>query len=779
MPTLFAFRLSTYLTLALAVLCVAYAEWDILRQASYFGVVVLTLLGVAFWCEGRYELDLSAANRVGFVIGVAAAAWIAMQFVNKESLIYTLPWPASLLPYLGPLLMVLMPAKLFRPKHVGDWWAMQGIGLAAAGLASAIAEDTVFVGLLALYAAAGVWSLSLFYYLRAGGLLPPVPHTDPGPAPSILASEVQVEGVRFGGRYLAQTAGWVAAALVFALPLFFLTPRSAEPSWQFGKSKLVTGLSGGDTVDLNKSGDLGVSHEVAYGVYATRGDGSPVADLSPDQRFQSQVFGKYEDGRWARVDDSNRFRALYRRGTFDPLINIRIRPDFGPRQVDLTFTQATYSPALALADPVTWVVDQPPPVSAVGDGRLWFQRPDGTFYPKGVSLDGEPTPPYCQRVVFREPPDEDLGSPFELSVPFHLAGAGALPDDPLVRLRVVRLPRLRAWSRDLFRRLALTDPAVAGCLTRATEEPEFQFAPEDYETVARRLTAYFQTTDDYHYTLKLRRLEAKVDPVEEFLFTTREGHCERYAAAVALILRCVGVPTQYVLGFKGCDAGPTPGQYVIRQEHAHAWVDVLVPRPAPADFPFVRPENALLYGKPTVWQWLSVDPTPGDNSPATRDGASVGNPLKRASAFLSDFVIGYDADRRDAAVRSFTGWVLYGNGRVGLAAVSLGCLSLAALLAMRARRSHRPTTRPSGYAWYDRYRTLVRRSGEKPGPGETAREVAARLDAMAGGTEATRVVERYYATRYAGLSLTDAENAETTALVAALESRLRGRHSAS
>src|SRR5918994_407250 len=142
MPSDFAFRLSTYLTLALS--C---------RTGR------------------RYELDLHAANRVGLVIGLLAAGWLAYQFVNKDSLIYTLPWPASLLPYLGPLLMVLMPAKLFRPKHVGDWWAMQGIALAGVGLASSMAEDEVFGVLLGLYAVAGVTSLTLFFYRRAAGAL--------------------------------------------------------------------------------------------------------------------------------------------------------------------------------------------------------------------------------------------------------------------------------------------------------------------------------------------------------------------------------------------------------------------------------------------------------------------------------------------------------------------------------------------------------------------------------------------------------------------------------
>ena len=670
MPTLFAFRLSTYLTLALACLCVSYAEWNVLRQASYFGAVVLMLLGLAFWCEGRYELDLAAANRLGFVIGVVTAGWIAVQFVNKNSLIYTLPWPASLLPYLGPLLMILMPAKLFRPKHTGDWWAMQGIGLAAAGLAAAIEDDATFVGLLGLYAVAGVWSLSLFYYLRVGGLLPPVPHTDPGPVPTILASRVQVDRVQFGGQFFGQTIVWVAVALAMALPLFFLTPRSSATAWQFSRSRLETGMTSEQSVDLNKSGDLQVNRDVVYEVVARNRDGTPHRDLPAEQRFRYYTFAGYDSGRWQRLGTSRQNTVFARGATRPPAGGT---PDFGPGQVELTFTQKVHLPAPVLADPVAWRVGEPTGVSGVEGGHLWFQEPDGVFGPSRNPPPPRvkaPMPAYRQLVAFNEPPDRDLGPPFELSVPFLPAGAAASPENPLVLLRAVRPPRLREWSVELFRRLALTDGVLAGCLARATEEPQFQFAPQDYEAVARRLEDYFRTTGDYQYTLKLRRLDLTADPVVEFLTRTREGHCERYAAGVALVLRCVGVPTQYVLGYKGCEAEGEDGVYAIRQEAAHAWVDVLVPRPAPPGFPFAArpPEGAD--GRPVVWHWLSIDPTPGGDSEAASSGDGVEGLWGRAVAFLSEFVVGYNADRRAQAAESLARWVLRGPGRFVLLGVA-------------------------------------------------------------------------------------------------------------
>ena len=93
--------------------------------------------------------------------------WIAFQFVAKlTDLVLHLPFPAFILPFLGPVLMILIPAKLFRPKHNGDYWAMHGIGLLAVALGCAMANDMFFGVLLIGYLFCFSWSMSLFYLIR-------------------------------------------------------------------------------------------------------------------------------------------------------------------------------------------------------------------------------------------------------------------------------------------------------------------------------------------------------------------------------------------------------------------------------------------------------------------------------------------------------------------------------------------------------------------------------------------------------------------------------------
>ena len=52
------------------------------------------------------------------------------------------------------------------------------------------------------------------------------------------------------------------------------------------------------------------------------------------------------------------------------------------------------------------------------------------------------------------------------------------------------------------------------------------------------------------YTLDLKRDE-RFEPLEDFLFVQKAGHCEYFASALAVMLRTVGVPTRSVNGFYG------------------------------------------------------------------------------------------------------------------------------------------------------------------------------------------------------------------------------------
>jgi transglutaminase-like putative cysteine protease len=116
----------------------------------------------------------------------------------------------------------------------------------------------------------------------------------------------------------------------------------------------------------------------------------------------------------------------------------------------------------------------------------------------------------------------------------------------------------------------------------------------DDEVTAKidRVVAYLSDLTRFEYSLDLRPIDRSIDPVEDFLFNRKRGHCEYFASSAALLLRAAGVSTRIVNGFKGADFNDAGGFYQVPQLLAHAWVEAY---------------------DPGAQRWLTVDPTPGES----------------------------------------------------------------------------------------------------------------------------------------------------------------------
>src|SRR5581483_6776016 len=92
--------------------------------------------------------------------------------------------------------------------------------------------------------------------------------------------------------------------------------------------------------------------------------------------------------------------------------------------------------------------------------------------------------------------------------------------------------------------------------------------------IAERLASYLRD----HCTFSLNTPESGgQSPVENFVFTSRRGHCEYFASALTLMLRYRGIPARIVTGFLSREWNKRGGYYIVRMKHAHAWVEYLVP----------------------------------------------------------------------------------------------------------------------------------------------------------------------------------------------------------
>ena len=61
---------------------------------------------------------------------------------------------------------------------------------------------------------------------------------------------------------------------------------------------------------------------------------------------------------------------------------------------------------------------------------------------------------------------------------------------------------------------------------------------------------------------------------DQFLFDTRRGFCEHYAASFTWLMRAAGIPTRVVTGYQGGEYNDMGDYFIVRQRDAHAWAEV-------------------------------------------------------------------------------------------------------------------------------------------------------------------------------------------------------------
>lgn len=76
---------------------------------------------------------------------------------------------------------------------------------------------------------------------------------------------------------------------------------------------------------------------------------------------------------------------------------------------------------------------------------------------------------------------------------------------------------------------------------------------------------------EFRYTLYQDAAAITDSPMQYFLQQGRAGHCEYFAGATVLMLRAMGIPARYVVGFSIQEWNPDMQMYIVRKRHAHAW----------------------------------------------------------------------------------------------------------------------------------------------------------------------------------------------------------------
>ena len=120
---------------------------------------------------------------------------------------------------------------------------------------------------------------------------------------------------------------------------------------------------------------------------------------------------------------------------------------------------------------------------------------------------------------------------------------------------------------------AMTLPASGNPRTRAIAA-EWRAKHGDNVAAIRASAEDFFARQLLTYTLNPPLLGE--DVVDGFLFDTKRGFCEHFAAAFVFALRAAGVPARVVAGYQGGELNPVDGYFEVRQYDAHAWTEIWI-----------------------------------------------------------------------------------------------------------------------------------------------------------------------------------------------------------
>ena len=728
------FLVSVYVLFALATLLLVVGEDSAFPQAVGFPLSVFALVLI----DGRRQLRVPTwALNSGATLSVAAAVW---EFIG-ESPESRLTAAAHLLVYLG--WVVLLGGKANRQY----WWllTLSVLQVAVGAVLVDASGEPLYSLLMVVFMVVATWTLSVFSLHQVQGRLAAVPLAVPvpdGPAwlrPTAAGSGCQLDADQqwINARFILGVAA-AAGALFVAAVFFLLIPRL----WLFDPSGLddtehdplrpLTGFT--ETVQLGEIGDILEStlHVMSVKVIDRQtGDRLEVDDVArawgdSEPLFRGTVMVRYSRGKWGRGLGDSRFVRM--RG-------VPPRAD-GIRQDIQLETLGT--PVLFGMHPVTGCV------IGSSDRRGLFHSSTGVLI---GSQDRE-------RVrVLR----------YSLFSPSLDSAAGQPPRVPSVMSQSDRLEYLQLPPRDLDR-LSRTARGLVSTRQGASDREKADQLLE------------FLSGDQFGYSLDASVSDPALDPVEDFVFERRRGHCEYFASSLALMLRAVGIPSRLVSGFKGGTHNQFSGQFVVQQRHAHAWVEAWIGS-----------------------RWVTLDPTPAARGDLIRRLESDSGFLRDARQVLEHSWRRYVVELSLAQQQSLVylplqagildtmslfnslltdaleavGGLAAGRGAgdrwPALLAV-IGLVSLLVLTVWVLRRWHggwRPRVRRRVRAartaavvvpFYERFCRMLAASGRLRRSGQTAREFAADIGDTAAelpggvGVEpiAQGVTELYYSIRFGG-----------------------------
>ncbi|MBQ9872923.1 MAG: DUF3488 domain-containing protein [Thermoguttaceae bacterium] len=191
--------------------------------------------------------------------------------------------------------------------------------------------------------------------------------------------------------------------------------------------------------------------------------------------------------------------------------------------------------------------------------------------------------------------------------------------------------------------------------------------PDDFVSRARYFEVKLRDSGAYAYDRKGTIRDPDLDPLEDFVVEHKQGHCEYFAGALALLLRAVGIPSRVVVGYAR-EPSDDGSDVEVRQSDAHSWVEAFVPleklpkRTSPYSYLYAGSSiqndgSDCLPAQTREWigdgAWFRLDPTPAAERNAERPSAlaiNIYNLSALLKSFGNDFVMNFNGARQARSV---------------------------------------------------------------------------------------------------------------------------------
>lgn len=165
------------------------------------------------------------------------------------------------------------------------------------------------------------------------------------------------------------------------------------------------------------------------------------------------------------------------------------------------------------------------------------------------------------------------------------APAGPPPPDRAPKGSPGSAPATPQFIRDLYLQLPQgLDPRIPALARELTRGAEGRLAQARALEVALRRRYRYSTEGG----------QDPQDPLADFLFGIKAGHCEYFATAMVVMLRTLGIPARPANGFYGGAYNRFGHFYAFRQADAHSWVEVFYPGYGWATYDPTPPAGALV-----------------------------------------------------------------------------------------------------------------------------------------------------------------------------------------